>query len=349
MSALQVVGKGELTSDQIELIKRTICKGASNDELTLFIGQCNRTGLDPFSKQIYSIARGNQRSIQVSIDGQRLVAARTGEYEGQVGPFWCGKGGEWVDVWLEEAAPAAAKVGVFRKGFKEPIWGVARFKAYAQNSPFWTKMADTMIAKVAESLALRKAFPMELSGLYSPEEMDQADSNEIVAAKTEAKLSALEVKVAEAVKATQAVKVEAPEAAPVKQLPRGPKEGRQTPRPKVKAAPPIQEAEVIQDEPEEIPPPQMPDDAPLFDEEMDAPPPSPPVAEPSAESLRAGAIAKLKAAKSIPELTAVIEKINTYSKSGAFKLSEIPVAEAKAFIEQVKTLKEERKRDIQNS
>ncbi len=164
---------------QIDLIKRTLMpKGFGNNELELFLHQAKRAGLDPMTRQIYAMDVKGKFSVQVSIDGFRLIAERSGKYAGQLGPFWCGKDGQWFDVWVE-GVPAAAKVAVLRSDFKEPLWAVARTASYA-GGYMWQKMPDLMIAKVAEALALRRAFPQELSGLYTNDEMQQAVGSEDV-------------------------------------------------------------------------------------------------------------------------------------------------------------------------
>lgn len=161
------------TPEQTQLISSTIAPGCSNDELRLFAYACQRTGLDPFSKQIYAIKRGGKMTIQAGIDGLRSIAERTGQLDGSE-TYWCGEDGVWADVWLSSKPPAAAKTIIHRKGSQHPFVGVARFADYNAGQGLWPKMPAAMIAKCSEALALRKAFPADLSGVYSTDEMEQA-------------------------------------------------------------------------------------------------------------------------------------------------------------------------------
>lgn len=173
----------KLDKEQVALIKRTICVGGTDDELALFIYNCNRTQLDPFARQIYAVRRYNAlagrevMTTQISIDGQRIVAKRSGMYRGQTKTEWCDESGKWMDVWLKKTSPAAARIGVHHAQFAETLYAVARFDAYAQRKKdgtlmhMWAEKGDIMIGKCAEALALRKAFPQELSGMYTSEEM----------------------------------------------------------------------------------------------------------------------------------------------------------------------------------
>lgn len=177
---------------QLELLKRTYAKGTTDDEFALYMNTAQRLKLDPFARQIYAVKRWDSNTktevmaTQVAIDGYRAVAEDTGEYDGREGPFWCGDDEIWKEVWVSAKPPTAAKVVVYRKGGSRGYVGVARYQSYVQKNKdggpraTWATMPDVMLAKCAEAQALRAAFPKQLAGTNTPDEMDQATDAEVV-------------------------------------------------------------------------------------------------------------------------------------------------------------------------
>jgi len=170
----QIVEKNKtpFSQQQIVLIKDTIAKGATNDELKLFLYTAGRSGLDPLTRQIYFVKRGTQMSIQVSIDGYRAIAEKSGKLAGIDDAVY--------DTETEEH-PNKATITVYKmtSGERCPFTATARWNEYVPTGTqafMWKKMPYLMLAKCAEALALRKAFPNDLSGLYTNEEMAQANN-----------------------------------------------------------------------------------------------------------------------------------------------------------------------------
>lgn len=170
----QINGVPEWES-KIDLIRRTVAAGASADEMELFLHQARRSGLDPLAKQIYFVKRQGKGVVQVGIDGLRLIADRTDAYAGSddsdFGPT------------NDRGYPSFAKVTVYKmvQGQRCPFSATARWDEYfpgdAQGFQ-WKRMPHAMLHKCAEALALRKAFPADMGGLYVHEEMEQAGTSE---------------------------------------------------------------------------------------------------------------------------------------------------------------------------
>lgn len=187
---------GEITEmgfsrEKVELLKRTIAKDHTDDELKMFLEYCKARALDPFAREVYSVKRQGKMTIQIGIDGLRACAEETGEYDGQ-DVLWCGESGQWTDVWLSKEPPAAAKVTIYRRGGTHPFVGIAKWDEYkpADNDWMWKKMPANQLAKCAEALALRKAFPRKLGGMYSTDEMRQASAPPIAMPRSKADVAA---------------------------------------------------------------------------------------------------------------------------------------------------------------
>lgn len=169
---------------QIQILKNSICKGVSDEEFEVFLMACTKTQLDPFMRQIYAVKRkcrkpdgswGEVMTIQTGIDGYRLIAERTGRYAP----------GPEATYGYDSEGKLQSATAYIKKQTSDGTWHTVSASAYIDEylqktkdgNPMgmWSNMPRTMLAKCAESQALRKAFPAEMSGVYTKEEMQQAD------------------------------------------------------------------------------------------------------------------------------------------------------------------------------
>lgn len=174
---------------QIEILKNTICRGVSNEEFEIFLMACAKTQLDPFMRQIYAVKRkakkpdgtwGDTMTIQTGIDGYRLIAERTGCYAPGPEPTYV----------VDSNGNLSSATAYIKKQTRDGTWHTVSASAYIDEycqtftdknsgekkaTGMWGNMPRTMLAKCAEAQALRKAFPSEMSGVYTKEEMLQAD------------------------------------------------------------------------------------------------------------------------------------------------------------------------------
>lgn len=160
-----------ITGDQLNVIKTTICRDATDPEMQLFFYDCKRRGVHPLDRLIHFTKRGGRYTPITSIDLFYQRAHATNQFAGQDETVFRGKPG---------TNDFEATVRVYRQrqeGEKAGWSATARWSEYFPGDAqghMWRKMPNRMLEKCAEALALRKAFPTELSGLYVREEMDQA-------------------------------------------------------------------------------------------------------------------------------------------------------------------------------
>ncbi len=167
------------SEDDRRVMRESFCQGASDAEFRQLCAIAEVRGLNPLAGQCHFVQRwnGQQRkmvwAVQVSIDGMRSTAEESGLYDGQ---------DEAEHIYDERGKLEMSKVRVYRKDWKRPAVGVARFDEYAATTKegtitqMWNTKPHVMLDKCAEAQALRKAFPQRLGGLYAPEETEQSQT-----------------------------------------------------------------------------------------------------------------------------------------------------------------------------
>jgi len=154
----------------IETLKATVAQGLNDSEFKLFTEFCKSTGLNPFKKEIWAIKAGGRLQLMTGINGFQAIANANEEYDGMESGLITPDGS-----YATQAYPTNDFIGawarVYRKDRKMPLEAVAMLGEYKKSTPIWQNMTRIMILKCAKSVALREAFPQQLNGLYTAEEM----------------------------------------------------------------------------------------------------------------------------------------------------------------------------------
>lgn len=154
------------TESRLKAFRQLYLRDLNQAEWELFTAEAQHRGLSIIKNDIVAVKRKGKVTHQLTIHGARKLAARSQLYAGYDGPYWCGKDGVWLDVWLDDAYPAAAKFTVYRHDSPYPWTAVAIWKERVQTYwrdnrehlvETWERMPSHMIAKVAETDALKKA------------------------------------------------------------------------------------------------------------------------------------------------------------------------------------------------
>lgn len=156
----------------ITTLKNTMAKKATNEEFAIFLQYCKSTGLNPFKREIWFVKINDVMQIMTGINGFWAIANKNSQFDGA----------EEEIEYDEKGTPIKAICKTYRKDRRYASVGIALLKEYRKNTPIWGQMPSVMLAKCAASNAIRKAFPQELSGLYTEEEMPEQFSARAVIA-----------------------------------------------------------------------------------------------------------------------------------------------------------------------
>jgi phage recombination protein Bet len=209
MSNIIPVGTGPLAQladpKRLKLIRDTVAKQASETEFNWFIDICRHTRLDPLRKQIYcfvfhaSDAKKRQMVPVTAIGGLRAIAQRTGTYRADNRAPRLETDESLRDSLTNPLGIIRAEVSVFQHSHGEwhEIVGEAYWEEFApivdewvddpeagrrrpsgkrmldKTKDGWRRMPRLMLAKCAEAVALRKAWPDDLGNLYEETEIDR--------------------------------------------------------------------------------------------------------------------------------------------------------------------------------
>jgi len=180
----EMVEKDTNMQNKLDLIKRTVASGATNDELQMFMHRANKYKLDPILKEIWFIKYDNTKppTIMTSRDGYLAIANRDEHFDGMLSDV------VHENDEFEKMPDGTVKhkytckdrgkiIGAYALGYRDdrkmPIYTFAPYLEYKKNSNTWNQYPSAMILKVAEAMMLKRLF--SISGLVTKEEIDEGD------------------------------------------------------------------------------------------------------------------------------------------------------------------------------
>lgn len=190
-SVVEYESNGEKVKLSPATIRQYLVSGngqVTDQEVVMFMSLCKYQKLNPFLKEAYLIKFGNSpATIVTGKDVFTKRAKRNPNYAGKQAGIIVEK----EDGTIEEREGSMALEGekivggwakIYIKGYEKPEYASVSFDEYAGRksdgtlNSQWKSKPATMIRKVAVVQALREAFPEDFGGLYSEEELSQAES-----------------------------------------------------------------------------------------------------------------------------------------------------------------------------
>lgn len=168
----------------------------SADAVALALSYCKARRLDPFKRPVHIVPMWNSQlrqeveTVWPGISEIRTTASRTGQYAGsdpavfgdEITREFTGATGKGERLSATVTFPSWCRVTVYRMidGQRVPfpgprvVWTETFSQAKGANVPNarWCRAPYQMLEKCAEAAALRKAFPEELAGELTAEEME---------------------------------------------------------------------------------------------------------------------------------------------------------------------------------
>lgn len=156
------------------ILAASVKPAPTREELDAYYYDCASRSIHPLDQRIYFTRRDGRYKPIVGIDFLRMRAESSGAYAGADDVVLTGR--------TDNGQPLKATATVWKMLDHQrcAFSATARWEEYAPQklTRTWSTMPCVMLGKCAEALALRKAFPGQLAGLYIREEMDQAENQD---------------------------------------------------------------------------------------------------------------------------------------------------------------------------